>query len=324
MRASILVLIAGILTHAAIAGDIPVWVKESLRTGSGVHPAQDVAGRLAPRDLATAGVVWMETDPDFGPGTVGRSRLLLTLAVAPVALGETHADDSVTRVLLRYWSDDGPAASTLLRALERSSPLMRPESIQRVREHWFDENWATTATALKVTARLGGVSTEAELALMKEMVERPEAINPRAIESAGVSFRHSIPASAAFVVLSSPLRLDESVEWAAGLQGDARRAAFDALLSQMLVEDGTFAQATPELRVRWLEVFGTMLCESDRIKVNDYAMPLWIVMQRHPECAEQASRTLVYLHDQTDDVRLRDGIAQMVREAGYGKFLQQP
>ncbi|MGP1309455.1 MAG: hypothetical protein ACTS27_04580 [Phycisphaerales bacterium] len=320
---------ASLLAGGVHAAEVPGWAKESLRTGSPVYAAQDVIGTVAPRDLAASGLVWLETDPDFGPGTPGRSRLLLTLAAAPATYGEAHADDSVIRVLLRYIDDARPEIrSAILRRLRRATGPLVADARHAARQYWFDDDWSIAATALGTTAELGGVSSEEDIAMMRALAERPETVNPAAwaawMDDHSAMKETAIRGHAAFVVLSSSLRLEESVEWAAGLQGDARQAAFNALLAQMLIEDGAFAHAAPDLRIRWMQVFDAMLREIDRIKVNDYALPLWMVMQRHPECAEQASQTLVYLRDQTDVVRIKEGIAQMIRDAGHGDLLPQP
>ncbi len=302
---------------------------EILAVGTDADIQGRVVGRTNGSELAIDGLVALEVDPRFGPGTDARNRLLLTLALTPVQRGGLGDDEAVIRVLLRYMDDARPEIRpAILRRLQRVTGPLVAEARDAVRKYWFDSEWSIAVTALGTSARLGGVSTEEELAMMRALVEHPETVNPAAwaawMDDHIAMKAKAIRGTAAFVVLSTPLRLDESVVWAAGLQGDARWAAFDALLSQMLVEDGAFAQATPELRLRSLKVFDTMLRERDRIKVNDYVTPLWMVMQRYPGCAEQASRTLVYLHDQTDDVRLKDAIAQMVREAGHGELLQQP
>ena len=302
---------------------------EILAVGTDADIQGRVVGRTNGSELAIDGLVALEVDPRFGPGTDARNRLLLTLALTPVPRDGLGDDEAVIRVLLRYIDDARPGIRpAILRRLRRATGPLVAEARDAARKYWFDSERAIAVTALGTTARLGGVSTEEDIAMMRALVERPETVNPAAwaawIDDHSAMKANRIRGHAALVVLSSSLRLDESVEWAAGLQGDARRAAFEALLSQMLMEDGAFALATPKLRVRWLEVFDTMLRERGRIEANDYMLPLWMVVQRHPECAEQASRTLVYLRDHTDDVRIKEGIAQMIREAGHGELLQQP
>lgn len=65
-----------------------------------------------------------------------------------------------------------------------------------------------------------------------------------------------------------------------------------------------------------------MLREIDDIEVRDFALPVFLVMQRHPECTEQACRTRAYLHGHAEDPRLKDSMAQVIRDGGMGDLLE--
>ena len=292
---------------------VPVQVKESLLSDSAV--ANDIWLAVSPRDLASEGARWMESDPEFGPGKPARQRLLLALALSPLADRRSVADDEVIRVLIEYSEMDGPSVRPMLRMLERSSDAMRQASREKARQYWLHSERATASTALSTSGRLGGDVSREEMALLRAMVENPETANPAGWARANSRFFDSIRSSAAFALFSCSSDLDGEIEWASRLEGPARRAAHDGLFTQMLVEDGAFAQAPPDLKQRWFQLCDTLMRETPNLKANNYAMPIVVVMQRYPECVPQGCESLRFLRDVAQEPRLKEAITRMMDDA---------
>lgn len=312
--AGVLMIVA--MTACSVAVAEPGGIREMLleaREGATVY---DAARALPPHELADAARALLETDAAFGPGTKARRTLLRTLVAAPLPPTRI-ADDAIIEVLLAYAPGEIPASNWLV-PLQYASPALRERAFAAARPHWLSENSAEVSNSLIVTAHLGGVSTEEDLALLRRFVVRPQEANPTVWEHGDPFSKNGIPMNAAFVLASSSFGLDDTVEWAAGLRGEAQEAMRGGMLSQMLVEDGAFANAAPRTRKRWLEVFDGMLRDATKLKFNDYVMPLILVMQRHPECAGQVCDTLLFLRTKTDDQRSKDVIEAIVRKAGFG------